>query len=176
MVANALRRCRTSRRLLLAFGAAMALAGGLTATGAAAADYGIEAAEFIVSVDDGEGNERRIASTLVPYLPDRACFGWRIRLGEPPSVVRVREVLQLPSAPAFWSGEDDPYSLHVFSADRTTATTEDYKAPEDGWIFNEWCIAEGDPVGAHAIDVFIEDELVRHFEFEVKRPRQSPGN
>src|SRR3546814_14139846 len=68
------------------------------------------------------GSERSIASTLVPYLPDRACFGWRIRLAEAPPVVRVREVLRLPEPPLFWSGEDDPYSPHVFSADRTTAT------------------------------------------------------
>src|SRR3546814_17475000 len=94
-------------------------------------------------------------------LPDQACFGWRIRLAEAPPVVRVREVLKLPEAPAFWSGEDDPYSTHVFSDDRTTATTEEYKAPEEGWISSDWCIAEGDPLGAHCIEVLNEDVLAR---------------
>src|SRR3546814_16515545 len=98
---------------------------------------------------------------------------WRIRLAEAPPVVRVREVLKLPEAPAFWSGEDDPYSTHVFSADRTTATTEEYKAPEEGWISSDWCIAEGDPLGAHSIEVFIEDALARRFAFEVKRPGEA---
>lgn len=158
--------------LVLSLCAALALPG----SPAAASTEGItvEAAEFIVSVGDGEGGERRIASTLVPYLPDQACFGWRIRLAEAPPVVRVREVLKLPEAPAFWSGEDDPYSTHVFSADRTTATTEEYKAPEEGWISSDWCIAEGDPLGAHSIEVFIEDALVRRFDFEVKRPGEAP--
>src|SRR3546814_5432574 len=113
---------------VLSLCAALALPGGPAA--ASTEGITVEAAEFIVSVGDGEGGERRIASTLVPYLPDQACFGWRIRLAEAPPVVRVREVLKLPEAPAFWSGEDDPYSTHVFSADRTTATTEEYKAPE----------------------------------------------
>ena len=149
-------------------GAALALAGG--AAGAAGDGYRVEAAEFIVSVSDGEGNERQIASTLVPYLPNSACFGWRIRLAGAPPVVRLREVLKLPEAPIFWSGEDDPYSPHVFSADRTTATTEEYRAPADGWIDNQWCIADGDPVGPHSIDVFVDGALLRHFDFEVKRP------
>lgn len=144
--------------------------------GAAGDGYRVETAEFIVSLGDGEGNRSSIASTLVPYLPNQACFGWRIRLAEAPPVLRVREVLKLPAAPAFWSGEDDPYSTHVFSADRTTATTEEYQAPEEGWIASEWCIADGDPVGAHSIDVFIEGALVRRFDFEVKRPDNRIGN
>lgn len=166
---------RLSSRLLAIFclGAALAPDGG---PAAAAGRYTVEAAEFVVSVGDGEGSERSIASTLVPYLPDRACFGWRIRLAEAPPVLRLREVLRLPEPPLFWSGEDDEYSPHVFSADRTTATTETFAAPKDGWIESRWCIAEGDPVGAHSIDVFIEGELVRHFDFEVKKPREPADN
>lgn len=158
----------------VAFGTLLAAAAG--AGPAAGAGIRVEATEFIVSVGDGEGNERRIASTLVPYLPNQACFGWRIRLAEAPALVRIREVLKLPAAPAFWSGEDDPYSPHVFSADRTTATTEEYKAPQDGWIDGTWCIAEGDPVGAHTIDVFVEDAHAHHFAFEVKKAGNSIGN
>lgn len=157
-----------------AFGALLAAAAGPGP--AAGAGIRVEATEFIVSVGDGEGNERRIASTLVPYLPNQACFGWRIRLADAPALVRIREVLQLPQAPAFWSGEDDPYSPHVFSADRTTATTEEYKAPQDGWIDGTWCIAEGDPVGAHSIDVFVEDEHTHRFDFEVKKPGNAVAN
>lgn len=138
----------------------------------ARAGLAVESAEFVVSVGDGEGSERRFVSNLVPYLPNQACFGWRIRLAAPPGVLLVREILRLPEAPAFWSGEDDEFSTHMFSADRTTATTVEYKAPQDGWIDNQWCIVEGDPVGQHSIDVFIEDQLIRRFDFEVKRPGQ----
>src|SRR3546814_11803475 len=133
---------------VLSLCAALALPGGPAA--ASTEGITVEAAEFIVSVGDGEGGERRIASTLVPYLPDQACFGWRIRLAEAPPVVRVREVLKLPEAPAFWSGEDDPYSTHVFSADRPTATTEASTAPAEGWISSDWCNAAGEPLGAQS--------------------------
>jgi len=136
---------------------------------ASAATYTVEVAEFVVSISDGEGNQRSAVGDVVPYLPNRACFGWRLRLAGAPAIVRVREVLQLPEAPAFWSGEDDAYSTHTFSADRTTAITEEYKAPQDGWLESSWCIVEGDPAGAHSIDVYIEDALVRHFDFEVKK-------
>src|SRR3546814_8094596 len=62
---------RASSRLLviLCLGAALAPDGG---PAAAAGSYTVEAAEFVVSVGDGEGSERSIASTPVPYLPDRA--------------------------------------------------------------------------------------------------------
>ena len=143
---------------------------------AAEATYKVDAAEFVVSVGDGEGNERTIASDLVPYLPNQACFGWRIRLSDAPAVVRVREVLKLPEPPAFWSGEDDEYSPHTFSADRTTATTEEFKAPVDGWLVSQWCIVEGDPTGPHAIDVYIENQHIRHFDFEVKKPAEFQNN
>ena len=129
----------------------------------------LETAEFVVSVSDGEGNLRSITADVVPYLPDLACFGWRLRLSDAPGLVKYREVLKLPEPPAFWSGEDDAYSPHRFSADRTTATTEEFAAPdEEGWISSTWCIAEGDPVGPHSIDVYIDDALVKHFDFEVK--------
>ncbi len=129
----------------------------------------LETAEFVVSVSDGEGNQRSITADVVPYLPDLACFGWRLRLNDAPRLIKYREVLTLPEPPAFWSGEDDAYSPHRFSADRTTATTEEFAAPdEEGWISSNWCIAEGDPVGPHSIDVFIDDSLVKHFDFEVK--------
>ncbi|MGF1592060.1 MAG: hypothetical protein ACFCUW_02200 [Kiloniellaceae bacterium] len=163
-------------RLLRAAGfcGLLALSGGPAV--AAGAGYQVEAAEFVVSLDDGEGNERSVVSDLVPYLPNRACFGWRIRLADAPALVRVREVLKLPAAPDFWSGEDDQYSPHTYSADRTTATTEEFAAPKDGWLSNQWCIVEGDPTGAHFIEVFIEDELVRRFDFEVKKPSETRSN
>ena len=163
-------------RLAAAFGlyAALALAGGGAA--AAGSGYTVEVAEFVVSVGDAEGNDRTIVSDLVPYLPNRACFGWRIRLAGAPPLVRLREVLTLPHAPAFWSGEDDEYSPHVFSADRTKATTETFEAPKDGWLESNWCIVQGDPTGPHSIEVFIEDDLVRHFDFEVRKPGEAQNN
>lgn len=166
-------RRRAATAALAAF---VASAGAPGAVPAAAPDYSVEVAEFVVSLGDGEGNERHIASDLVPYLPNQACFGWRIRLAGAPAVVRVREVLQLPEAPAFWSGEGDEYSPHTFSADRKTATTEEYKAPLDGWLMSQWCIVEGDPMGTHAIDVYIDGDLIRHFDFEVKKPSDVINN
>ncbi|GAB4361377.1 MAG: hypothetical protein Kow00114_15880 [Kiloniellaceae bacterium] len=159
--------------------AATAMAGALACSlpaGATGPAYTVEVAEFVVSVSDGEGNERSAVANVVPFLPERACFGWRLRLAGAPAVVRVREVLQLPEAPAFWSGEDDAYSTHTFSADRTTAITEEYKAPRDGWLESSWCIVEGDPAGPHSIDVYIDGSLARHFDFEVKKLGDTTGN
>lgn len=137
----------------------------------------VEAAEFIVSVADGEGKEHSIQADIVPYLPGQACFGWRVRLADAPRLVKYREVLKLPTAPAFWSGEGDSYSPHSFSADRTTATTDAFAAPDaEGWITSNWCIAAGDPVGDHSIDVYIDDKLVKHFDFEVKRVSADTSN
>jgi hypothetical protein len=147
-----------------------------TPSGSGAGRLTVETAEFVVSLTDGEGERRSIASTLVPYLPNQACFGWRIRLAAAPAVVRLREVLQLPAAPAFWSNEDDAYSPHRYSADRKTAITEQFAAPQDGWIASSWCIVEGDPVGAHSIEVFIDDRLIRRFDFEVRRPTKGYEN
>lgn len=130
----------------------------------------VESAEFLVSVGDGQGSARTIAADVVPFLPNRACFGWRLKLTDAPAVIRYREVLQLPRAPAFWSGENDEYSPHRFSADRTTAITEAFAPLDDGWIGNDWCIAEGDPLGPHSIEVFIGERLARRFEFEVREP------
>ncbi|WP_193370659.1 hypothetical protein [Pelagibius marinus] len=156
---------RRTAAAALVFTAGAWLAGAPPALSAEVAEV-----EFLVSVSDGEGNQRHIQADVVPYLPDRACFGWRLRLAGGQALVRYREVLKLPEAPAFWTGEDDSYSPHKYSADRTTATTEEFAAPDNnGWISSRWCIAEGDPVGPHSIDVYIDDNLVKHFAFEVKK-------
>lgn len=76
----------------------------------------------------------------------------------------------LPKAPVLWSGENEEYSPHRFSADRTTAIAEAFALLGDGWIGNDWCIAEGDPLGPHSIEVFTEERLARRFEFEVREP------
>lgn len=149
---------------------------GLAQNTADAPGFTVETAEFLVSIGDGEGRQRTFDSTLVPYMPNRACFGWRIRLADAPPVIRYREVLRLPAAPEFWTGEDDEYSPHSFSADRTTAITEEFTAPDDGWIASSWCIAEGDPVGAHSIEVYIDGQLIRRFDFEVKKLRETTSN
>src|SRR3546814_14102743 len=120
------KRPRRFGTLVLSLCAALALPGGPAA--ASTEGITVEAAEFIVSVGDGEGGERRIASTLVPYLPDQACFGWRIRLDEAPPVVRVREVRNLPEATALWSGDADPTSTHAIPPQRTHAPNRQYKS------------------------------------------------
>ena len=41
---------------------------------------------------------------------------------------------------------------------------------EEGWLQKFWTLEEGDPMGRHVIHVFVEDELVRTFEFDVVPP------
>jgi len=160
----------------LALGCVLAALTGAAPAARAAETYSVEVAEFVVSLGDAAGNERTIAADVVPYLPNQACFGWRIRLAVHPTVLKVREVLHLPVAPATWSGEDDEYSPHTFSADRRTATTEEFKVPRDGWLDSHWCIVEGDPVGPHWLEVYIDDDLIKHFDFEVKKPSEIRAN
>src|SRR3546814_14644857 len=71
------KRPRRFGTLVLSLCAALALPGGPAA--ASTEGITVAAADFIVSVGDGEGGERRIASTLVPYRPDQAGFGWPLR-------------------------------------------------------------------------------------------------
>lgn len=41
-------------------------------------------------------------------------------------------------------------------------------APDaDGWLTHGWCVAEGDPLGAHSINVTLDGTEVAHWDFTV---------
>ena len=129
----------------------------------------IEAAEFLVFLYDSEDNEQFVfQSDLVPLIPDRVCFGWRIRLAGAEGLVRFKEIFSLPAEPESWGEENDEFSTIEISKDRMTSVTEMFVTLQDGWIDNKWCIADGDPEGKHSMEVHINGQFAKRFDFQVR--------
>ena len=146
----------------------ISLIGSLISFPAATANaFEIQKTEFVVGISDGSFKPVYSPSNVVPLLPDRACFGWRIRISGDEKLVFTREILKLPDQPAYWSGEDDSYDTSRISEDRTTATTEEYRPVKNGWVENYWCVSDGDPTGDCLIEVSIGDLPAERFEFQI---------
>jgi len=130
----------------------------------------IEAAEFLVFLYDSEDNEQFVLqSDLVPLIPDRVCYGWRIRLAGSEGLVRFKEVFSLPAeSEVFWAEEIDEFNTTVISKDRITAVTEMFITLRDGWIDNTWCVEDGDPEGKHSMEVHINGQFAKRFDFQVR--------
>jgi hypothetical protein len=58
--------------------------------------------------------------------------------------------------------------IYTISPDRKTAVTERIVPTRVGFIANEWRYAPGDPIGAHAIRVYIDGQLVKDFRFNIE--------
>lgn len=131
---------------------------------------------FWISLVDRQGNEFIYESNRVPLMPNRACYGWRIRLSEVKGVIRFKEIFSLPTQPDFWGGERNEYSPNTITKDRQTSVTEKFAAPDKGWISNSWCVAEGDPEGHYSMEVSINNKFIERFEFEVIKLPSPPDN
>lgn len=129
----------------------------------------MESAEFLVLLEDRQGNETLARTNVVPLIPGHACYGWRIRLSEELDLVHFREVFSLPEEPEFWTGEGDEFEPNEISSDRRISITEKFVTPKDRTISNSWCVVNGDPEGKHSMEVFIDGEFVKRFEFELKK-------
>jgi hypothetical protein len=57
--------------------------------------------------------------------------------------------------------------IYTISPDRKTAVTERIVPTRVGFIANEWRYAPGDPIGAHAMRVYIDGVLVKDFRFNI---------
>ncbi len=127
-------------------------------------------AKFLVTLIDPEGQRLVYESNEVPLEPYRACYGWFIRLAGVEGMVKLREVFSLPAEPEMWSGEEDKYSPNTIAKDRLKSVTEKFAVPEDGWVSNTWCVAEGDPEGRYSMEISIDGTFVERFDFDVIRP------
>jgi hypothetical protein len=128
----------------------------------------IEEAEFLVLIR-GDNNDRRIfMSKIVPLVPDRVCYGWRIRLTGAKDIVKFKEVFSLPTEPRIWGGENDKYSTSSVEKNRKTTITEEFAPVRGGWISNMWCVANGDPEGQYSMDVHIDGVFLKRFDFELR--------
>ncbi len=93
-------------------------------------------------------------------------FGWRIKLKNPVTTVRLTEEFVLPAPPAHWGLTRDT----EVTADRRVAVTEKNVTPEDGWIDNGWVVTEGDPEGLYEMRIYLDGDLVQTFRFNAVKP------
>ena len=125
--------------------------------------------EFLVAITGSNGATRVEHSNIVPLIPGRVCYEWRIRLTPGDRLVSAREVFELPATPALWGGVDgDDYSSSKLSKDRKISETTMFYRPKDGWIEHGWCVAEGDPAGPYSIKVYVGEQLLHAFNFNAE--------
>jgi hypothetical protein len=131
----------------------------------------VTATHFLVS----DGAATPVESRRVPYRPGSSCYQWVIEVPREDRELAVREVFQLPGGARIWGGVDfdvdaaapQDDAMTVVNGDRSTGVTEFTDSLDDGVISHGWCVAPGDPTGAHRIRVFIGDRLLQEFRFEI---------
>jgi len=106
---------------------------------------------------------RFVPSSSVPLIEDQV-YGWRLRVNTERNVILVRDELELPLAPTTWG---DAVAGRTISEDGRTSIMTRSLTPDEGYIFNMWTIAHGDPLGGHVVRVFIDDKPVATFHFTV---------
>jgi hypothetical protein len=121
----------------------------------------VDAALFGIEMPVGEEGDTFFVETNRVPLVAGAAFGWRLRLKDGATQVRLREELELPVAPRIWRHTDDT----SISGDRRTAITERLVHPTAGWLENAWSFTAGDPPGRYRLRVYLDDELAREFTF-----------
>ncbi len=131
------------------------------------------AAEFFVMLRAPDGTKDIHLGNRVPLIPGRACYGWRARVTGGAGQVAFREILSLPGDPPIRNGEDDQHGTTEKAKDRKKTVTERFVRPRDGWISNFWCVAKGDPEGTYAMEVFIAEQFVKRFDFDVRKPAET---
>jgi hypothetical protein len=96
-----------------------------------------------------------------------APYGWYIVFKTDRPTVVWREEFELPIAPPTW-GPGEAMGIFTISPDRKTAVTERIIPTRVGFVANEWRYAPGDPIGAHAMRVYLDGQLIREFKFDIE--------
>jgi hypothetical protein len=140
----------------------------LGAGGAATAAEVLESAFQVEFTRNGESATN--TDTVVPYLPDAACYYWYLKFDPTAkAALTLVETLSLPEPLAAWKDyQNDPSSGTQIGADAQSAVTTITEAPDaDGWLSHGWCVAEGDPLGAHNISVTLDGTQIASWDFTV---------
>lgn len=118
------------------------------------------------------GTDEVLNDTVVPLLPGNACYNWYVKLGEGPAPASATETLSLPVALADWGTlATDPDDGIDISADGKVATRMfTPELDEEGWFSHSWCVAAGDPVGAHSIAIAVDGKPLVTYDFQVVLP------
>jgi hypothetical protein len=107
------------------------------------------------------------ASRSVPLKEDQA-YGWFIELKTSKPKIKWREEIVFPASQAILDIHGST-AKHSISEDGLTVTSEQEEVvPDSGLIYHMWGVAAGDPKGSHVMRVYVEDKLVRTFEFEAE--------
>lgn len=117
------------------------------------------------------GIEQRVDGARVPLVPG-TCYTWWIRLAEGPTPQGAVERLILPEPPADWGeaalNPDD--GIDISDDGKLAVSTFVPELDTDGWFSKGWCVAEGDPLGAHRIEVVVDGTELAAYDFEVVLP------
>lgn len=177
---------RRFTRSLLA-GSAIAFAGAIALLGCAASGSGsgepaptssqravvaksapleVVSAQFGVFGADPLGRRVLFETNNFPAIT-AAPYGWYIIFKTDKPTVVWREEFELPIPLDNW-GPGEAMGIYTISPDRRTAVTERIVPTKVGFIANEWRYAPGDPIGAHAIRVYIDGQLIKDFRFNIE--------
>jgi hypothetical protein len=124
-----------------------------------------------------DGVEQVYSDALVPMLPDEACYYWYLQFDpQTKGPVSIVETLTLPEPLKAWQNyQNDPKAETQINADAQSAVTTLQSTPDaDGWVSHGWCVAEGDPLGAHRFDVQIDGKTAQSWDFTVVAPAEFP--
>lgn len=138
-------------------------------------------AQFGVFGADASGRRILLETARFPAIVS-APYGWYIIFKTEKPTVVWREEFELPVAPPTW-GPGEAMGIFTISPDRKTAVTERIIPTRLGFVANEWRYAPGDPIGHHAMRVYIDGQLIREFKFDIeegpaqqKRSPRSPSD
>jgi S1-C subfamily serine protease len=130
-------------------------------------DVEIVRADFGLFGEIPSGDPAFQASRSVPLKEDQT-YGWFMELKTSKPKIKWREEIVFPSPLAILDINGST-AQHSTSEDGLTVTTEQEEVVHDsGLIYHMWGVAAGDPKGHHIVRVYLEDKLVRTFEFEAE--------
>jgi hypothetical protein len=126
----------------------------------------VVSAQFGVFGADESGRRILLETDRFPAVVS-APYGWYITFKTDRPTVVWREEFELPVAPPTW-GPGEAMGIYIISPDRKTAVTERIIPTRLGFVANEWRYAPGDPLGAHAMRVYLDGQLIREFKFDIE--------
>jgi len=109
--------------------------------------------------------EQRYPTVRVPYRPDAICYEWVVFFETENREVKVRELVELPAAPASW-GDVAALELDV-ATDGRSAVSELSDSIADSQVSRRWCVSAGDPLGPYRIRIYLGERLLEDFQFEM---------
>ena len=115
----------------------------------------------------------------VPFIPGQE-YGWRIKVEPADGMVHWKEEFQLPGVPKTWGGNEPGEKLapsskehqELKSGGKVCVSEKDAWADE-GFIFNFWTVAKGDPTGQYEMRVYVEGKLAKTFVFQLVGKEQN---